>query len=235
IVGENAFAHMSGIHQDGFLKERTTYEIMTPQSIGLPQSRIVLGKLSGRHGFRTRLEEMGYVLTDEELTKAYERFIALCDRKKQVSDRDIRAIVEEGFTAVPEAFRLEYLHVSSGTNTVATATVRVAKGGVVHEEAAVGDGPVDAAYKAIDRVIGISTVLESYQLQAVTGGKDALGEVVVRIRDGENVYVGRGTSTDVIEASARAYLQALNKVAYDRQVTPQSASDGRQLRVNRGA
>ncbi|MBO8141686.1 MAG: 2-isopropylmalate synthase [Firmicutes bacterium] len=217
IVGDNAFAHESGIHQDGFLKERTTYEIMTPESVGIGQSRLVLGKHSGRHAFRVRLQEMGYDLSEEKVQRAYERFIELADRKKHVTDRDIQAIVEEEFVRIPELFALDYLHVTSGTSTLPTATVRILKGGEPREEAATGDGPVDAVYRAIDRVTGIETNLVSYALHGVTSGKDALGEVTVQIRDNGHVYAGRGTSTDVIEASARAYLQALNKLVYDRQ------------------
>lgn len=218
IVGENAFAHEAGIHQDGVLKERTTYEIMTPQSIGLSQSRLVLGKHSGRHAFRERLHEMGYSeLTTDEINRAYESFIELADRKKQVSEKDIQAIVEERMVQVPERYFLEYIQVTSGNTSVATATVRIAHAGEVRQEAACGDGPVDAAYKAIDRATGLEITLESYALQAVTGGKDALGEVLVRIRDNGHQYTGRGTSTDVIEASARAYLQAINKMVHGRE------------------
>ncbi len=225
IVGENAFAHESGIHQDGVLKERSTYEIMTPQSIGVPQSRLVLGKHSGRHAFRERLRELGYNLDASEIEKAYQRFIELADRKKHVTDRDIQAIVEEEIVQVPELFNLEYLHVTTGTTAISTATVRIAKGDEIKEEAATGDGPVDAVYRAIDRVTQIATDLESYSLQGVTSGKDALGEVVVRIRDNGNQYIGRGTSTDVIEASARAYLQAINRLVYDRQVKAQAQAN----------
>src|SRR5690606_22605127 len=142
----------SGIHQDGMLKERTTYEIMTPQSIGLSQSRLVLGKHSGRHAFRARLQELGYQLSEEKIQKAYERFIELCDRKKTVSDRDIQALVEEEVVTVPEVFVLEYLHVVGGSSTVPTATVRLRRDQEVIQEAAIGDGPIDAVYKAIDRV-----------------------------------------------------------------------------------
>lgn len=230
IIGENAFAHESGIHADGVLKERTTYEIMTPQSIGLPQSRLVLGKHSGRALFRQRLSELGYDLSDEEVQKAYERFIELADRKKQVTDRDIRAIVEEKIVDVPHLFDLQYLQVTSGINAVATATVRVKRGDVVMQEAACGEGPVDAAYKAIDRVTGIQTTLESYSLQGVTSGKDALGEVVVRIRKNGVHYVGRGASTDIIEASARAYLHAINKM-----VAESIADDAGERADQRGA
>src|SRR5690625_5085254 len=216
IVGDNAFAHESGIHQDGFLKEPTTYEIMTPQSVGRSESRLVLGKHSGRHAVRVRLEELGYVLTDEQIQRTYERFIELADRKQQVTDRDLQAMVEEDVAPVPEKFILDYIHITSGTRAVATASVRMIVDGEAREEAAVGDGPVDAAYRAIDRLSGLDTNLEGYILNAVTGGTDALGEVTVQIMDNGHVYSGRGTSTDVIIASARAYVQALNKLAHER-------------------
>ncbi len=230
IVGENAFAHESGIHQDGVLKERSTYEIMTPQSIGLPKNRLVLGKHSGRHAFRERLKELGYDLTTDEADNAYQRFIVLADKKKSVTDRDIQAIIEEEIVQVPELYNLDYLHVSTGNTAVSTATVRIARGDDLFVEAATGDGPVDAAYRAIDRVTKMEINLESYSLQGVTGGKDALGEVVVRIRDNGRQYIGRGTSTDVIEASARAYLQAVNRLLHDRQL---SGAEGPERTANR--
>ncbi len=217
IVGENAFAHESGIHQDGMLKERSTYEIMTPQSIGLSQSRLVLGKLSGRHAFREKLRELGYELSEDDIDKAYQRFIELADRKKQVSERDIQALMEEQIVEVEEVYKLEYLQVTTGNSTVPTATVRLHKGEDVIQEAACGDGPVDAVYKAIDRVTGVETRLIAYNLGAVTGGKDALGEVTVQIGDNGHTFLGRGISTDVIQASARAYIQAINKMLTARQ------------------
>lgn len=232
IVGENAFAHESGIHQDGVLKERTTYEIMTPESIGLSSNRLVLGKHSGRHAFRERLKAMGYQLSDEKVQRAYERFIALADRKKTVSDRDIEAIVEEEVVAVPETLVMDYLHVTTGNKTVSTAAVRIKMGDQVIEEAATGDGPVDAVYRAIDRVSGITTTLVGYSLQAATSGKDALGEVTVQVKDNGTVYVGRGTSTDIVEASARAYLQATNKILHARRLH-QEALAGEQKPLQR--
>jgi 2-isopropylmalate synthase len=216
IVGQNAFAHEAGIHQDGVLKERSTYEIMTPQSIGLSSSRLVLGKHSGRHAFRERLRELGYELADADVDKAYERFIELCDRKKTVSDRDIQALVDEQMVQVAEVFVLDYLAVTTGNSTVPTATVRVRQGDEVVQEAACGFGPIDACYKAIDRVTQIETHLVNYSLGAVTGGKDALGEVTVQVRDNGHVFVGRGASTDIVEASARAYLQAINRLVQAR-------------------
>ncbi|MGE5507590.1 MAG: 2-isopropylmalate synthase [Chitinophagales bacterium] len=212
VIGANAFSHESGIHQDGVLKARQTYEIMTPESVGLSRSRLVLGKLSGRAALKARLKELGYQLTNEEFTKTYVRFLAVADRKKEVSDQDLEAIIEGEVLSVPEVYRLDYLHVVSGNTTVPTATVRLTRGDDAFEEAACGDGPVDAVYRAIDRITGLTVSLQEYALRAVTGGKDALGEVFVRIRDNGHRYTGRGTSTDVIEASARAYLQAINKL-----------------------
>ena len=215
VVGDNAFAHEAGIHQDGILKERRTYEIMTPQSVGQSQSRLVLGKHSGRHAFRHRLEELGYQLAGEELERAYQRFLEVADRKKHVTDRDLQAIVEEQRSVgVPETLRLEYFSVSVGTGAVPTATVRLAIGDRVVQEAATGDGPVDALYRAIERAAGVRAELESYQLQALTSGKDALGEVTVRVRDDGQLFVGRAASTDIIEASGRAYVQALNRLLF---------------------
>lgn len=224
IVGDNAFAHESGIHQDGILKQRTTYEIMTPQSIGLHQSRLVLGKHSGRHAFRERLRELGYNLTDEEVNKAFARFIDLADKKKEVSDRDLEALIEDELAVIPESFMLDYIHISTGNETVPTATVRLVRGEKSLQEAACGDGPVDAVYRAIERATGVTVQLESYSLQAVTGGKDALGEVVVRIASEGQTYTGRGTSTDIIEASARAYVHAINKLLYDRERTAEKTA-----------
>lgn len=163
-----------------------------------------------------RLQEFGYNLDDVKAERAYQRFIALADRKKEVTDRDMQAIVEEGSVRIPEQFVLDYLHVTSGTNAMATATVRNVHGGKVRAEAATGDGPVDAVYRAIDRATGIETTPAGYFLNAVTGGKDALGEVTVQVQDNGHVYSGRGISTDVIEASARAYVQALNELAHAR-------------------
>ncbi len=212
IVGANAFAHESGIHQDGVLKNRATYEIMTPESIGLSTNRLVLGKHSGRHAFRERLRELGYNLSDLEVQKAFERFIDLADRKKEVTDQDIESIIEGEIASAPVVYGLEYLHVASGNTTVPTATVSLSYEGRTLEEAACGDGPVDAVFKAIDRITGLTVNLVDYQLKAVTSGKDAQGEVVLRVRDNGHFFTGRGVSTDVIEASARAYLQAVNKL-----------------------
>ncbi len=216
VVGRNAFSHASGIHQDGVLKERSTYEIMNPQLIGLPQSNIVLGKLSGRHAFRERLAELGHILDGGNLNRAFERFKALTDRKKEITDRDLEALVKNEIRATPELFQLDYLHISSGTTVVPTATVGLRRNGGIQEEAACGDGPVDAAFRAVDKITGVQDVtLSEYVLSAITGGKDALGEVTVRVEYGGKTFIGRGLSTDVIEASVKAYLNAVNKVLYE--------------------
>ncbi|HSC72159.1 MAG TPA: alpha-isopropylmalate synthase regulatory domain-containing protein, partial [Candidatus Methylomirabilis sp.] len=212
IVGANAFAHEAGIHQHGVLQKPLTYEIMTPESVGVPKSRLVLGKHSGRHAFKKRLEELGIELGDDDLNKAFVRFKALCDRKKEVFDEDLLALVEEEIMTPAETYTLDHLQFTSGTNIVPTATVRLKVQEDLCQESGWGDGPVDAAYKAIDLITKIPGKLLEYNLRAVTGGKDAVGEVTVAVEmDGQRV-VGRGTSTDVIEASVRAYLHAINKV-----------------------
>ncbi|MGE5598086.1 MAG: 2-isopropylmalate synthase [Bacteroidota bacterium] len=214
IVGSNAFSHEAGIHQDGMLKNRLTYEIMTPQSVGIPTNRLVLGKHSGRHAFRVRLEELGCNLADDELQKAYEIFLEVADRKKDVTDEDLEAIVRGERAAAEDLYELDYLHVSSGITTIPTATVRLRKQGELYEEAACGDGPVDAVYKAVDRIAGLPVKLKEYAIKAVTGGQDALGEVSIRVEaPNGRTLAGRGVSTDIIEASARAYIHALNKAA----------------------
>jgi 2-isopropylmalate synthase len=211
IVGANAFAHESGIHQHGVLSEKSTYEIMTPESIGLSQNRMVLGKHSGRHAFDERLKEMGYSLTPEEVQAAFEKFKNLADKKKVVLDRDIEALVQEKVYEVPEIFTLESFQISSGNKVVATATVSLRRNGNIITEAATGHGPVDAAFNAIERASGVTMTLEDYHLRAVTEGKDALGEVTTRVsKDGE-VFVGRGVSTDIIEASVKAYINGINR------------------------
>lgn len=213
IVGKNSFAHESGIHQDGVLKERSTYEIIDPKVIGVPQSSLVLGKHSGRHAFKSRLAELGYTLSDEELKTAFARFKELCDRKKVITDDDLLALVEEQIRRIPPTFELKYLHVSTGTTVVPTATLGLLVHDRLVEEAACGNGPVDAIYKAIDKITGLKCTLETYGLDAITGGKDAVGSVLVRVRNEKGqTFLGRGISTDVLEASARAYIDAANKI-----------------------
>ncbi|MDI6703244.1 MAG: 2-isopropylmalate synthase [bacterium] len=214
IVGENAFSHESGIHQNGILKESTTYEIIRPETIGLKSRRLVLGKHSGRHALHSHLIELGYELDDNQLNKAFRRFKKLADKKKEIFDEDLEAIVEDEIYTIPEAFHLDYLHVSTGTQAIPTATIRIKKEKRIFQEAATGNGPVDAIYKAIDRITGYNIELLDYSLKAVTRDKDALGEVLVKIRHGDKIVSGRGTSTDVIEASANAYLNAINRLVY---------------------
>lgn len=216
IVGANAFAHSSGIHQDGILKRRSTFEIMSPASIGLKESKLVLTSRSGRHALRHSLEELGYKLKAKELERVYQSFKKLADKKKEIFSGDLEAMVEDEISSIPETFQLEYIHTTSGSQTVPTATIRLKKGAKVIEDAAGGDGPVDAAYRTIDRITGIKGKLLDYSLRAVTSGKDALGEVTVRIAEGKQTVSGRGTSTDIIEASAKAYLNAVNKLIYRR-------------------
>ncbi len=214
IVGANAFAHESGIHVDGILKKRDTYEIMTPESIGLSGSRMVLGRHSGRAGFKDRCASLGYRLNEDELSKAFEKFLEIADKKKEVFDEDIAAIISDEVRGAEQVYQLQYLHVACGTGTLPTASVRVKAGEEIIEKAACGDGPVDAAYVAIRDATGMSPVLENYSIRAVTGGKEALGEASVRIKDDAGrTFIGRGVSTDIIEASAKAYVDAINKMA----------------------
>jgi len=212
IVGGNAFRHESGIHQDGVLKHRATYEIMRPQDVGLGESQLVLGKLSGRHAFAKRLTGLGFRLSSQEIDRAFARFKELADKKKEVFDDDLIALVEDALPAAQETYKLEYVHITSGTATVPTATIRLSKQGKVLQDAASGDGPVDACYKTIDRLTGLAPELVDYGLHAVTKGKDAQGEVTIRLRHRGVEVAGRGTSTDVIEASAKAYVNAINKL-----------------------
>ncbi len=218
VVGKNAFAHESGIHQDGVLKERTTYEIMNPAMVGIAHSNLVLGKHSGRHAFRSRLVELGFSLSEDELNKAFARFKDLADRKKEITDHDIEAIVENEIRKVPATYELAYLHVSSGTTVVPTATVGLTRGEELLEEAACGNGPVDAICKAVDKITGYNCRLATWGISAITAGKDALGEVTLKIAENNSkrLYMGRGISTDVLEASARAYVNAVNKMIYEK-------------------
>ncbi len=211
IVGDNAFAHESGIHQHGVLNNPLTYEIMRPESIGLNQNALILGKLSGRHAFEDRLKSLGYELDAKRIGELFVKFKDLADRKKMVFDRDIEALVAEKASAMPEWYRLVYHHVVSGNRTTATATVRIETDRGSTEQAACGDGPVDAAFKAIERAVGFPICLKDYQIKAVTAGEDALGEATVWLEQDGKIVSGRGLSTDIIEASARACVSAINK------------------------
>ena len=212
VVGANAFAHSSGIHQDGVLKTRNTFEIMSPRDVGLEDTEIVLTARSGRHALRHRLEELGCHLNQEELDKAYARFLEIADKKKEVYDDDLTAIAGDQIRHVPEKYVLEYLHAISGTGTVPSATVRLRVDGQEVLKSACGDGPVDAAYLAIDEATQAGVKVEEYSIRAVTSGSQALGEVSVTVSKDKVTSKGRGISTDVIEASSKAYVDALNRL-----------------------
>ncbi|MCF6093002.1 2-isopropylmalate synthase [Microaerobacter geothermalis] len=213
VVGANAFAHESGIHQDGVLKEQTTYEIIRPETVGFSSNKLVLGKHSGRHAFKDKLVELGYDLTVEQVDKLFVKFKDLADRKKNVTDEDIMALVEERLVDVPTTYSLDYVQVSYGSLSVPTATVKVSYlGREAKEEAATGNGSVDSIYKAIERATQESVELLDYKIASVTDGTDALGEVYVRLRQNGITVQGRGVSTDVLEASAKAYIDAINKI-----------------------
>lgn len=213
IVGANAFAHTSGIHQDGLLKDKNTYEIMRPESIGLTQSRLVMGKLSGRHAFREELATLGYTLSDQELQEAFERFKRLADQKKELFEEDLETIVNKAVTKVPERYSLKGLHVESGLEQRPSATVELVMDGHVSKMTGTGDGPVDAVYRTIATLTETKSHLRAYIVKAITGGTDAQGEVSVRVEENGETVTGHGSDTDIIIASAQAYLNALNKLA----------------------
>jgi 2-isopropylmalate synthase len=216
VVGPNAFAHEAGIHQDGMLKDQRTYEIMRPETVGLPRSRLVLGKHSGRHAFRVRMEELGFTLTEEEVGDAFTRFKELADLKKTVTDADLSVLARQQITDPDAVHQLKDLQVACGQPGLSTATVRLESPGGVQVAAAIGSGPVDAAFRAIDQLVDTEATLIEYDVHSVTAGIDALGEVTVRVRetgaaDGP-VFGGYGADTDIIVASAQAYLGALNRL-----------------------
>lgn len=221
IVGANAFAHSSGIHQDGVLKERTTYEIIDPRDVGVPDSEIILSARSGRHGLRHRLSELGYELDDEKFEKVYHRFLEVADKKKTVETRDLEAIVaDEAEVFFQESYHLEHIQISCGDHSIPTATVRI-KGpdGETYCDADHGSGPVDAVYRAINRVIGEPNELIEFSIEGITEGIDAVGRVTIRIQTDEpvngearTVFSGRGADNDIVVASARAYMFALNRL-----------------------
>lgn len=218
IVGSNAFAHEAGIHQDGVLKERTTYEIMRAEDVGWVGESMVLGKHSGRHAFRKKLESLGFMLKPEELERAFQRFKELCDKKMDIFDEDLYAIVGEEISGAKRTFELVYLHITSGTGLVPTATVKIKKGEEVFTASANGDGPIDAAYRAIDEITKIPVRLEEFDIEAVTGGKEAVGEVMVKISRGKQIARGKGSDTDIIIASAKAYINAINSLLMQRKM-----------------
>ena len=220
IVGRNAFAHESGIHQDGMLKERSTYEIMRPEDVGVPKTDLVLGKHSGRHALRDRVEELGFALSTEQMDQLFDDFKALADKKKEVHDEDIVVLIERHMDDVPALWELVSLHTVAGSSVLPTATVRIKRpDGEIVQDAAIGDGPVDAIFKAVERVTGVRADLHEFVVRGVTGGKDAQGEVTLEleVESADRNYRGRAASTDIIEASALAYLNAVNAIATRKQ------------------
>lgn len=211
IVGANAFAHEAGIHQDGILKHRQTYEIMSAEDVGLTENSLVLGKHSGRHAFADRLKTLGFELDKDELNRAFERFKALADKKKEVLDQDLEAIVSDEVSHADEIYKLNHVQVISGDTSKPTATIQLQKDDEQLDGTGTGAGAVDAIYKTIDEMTGLTIQLVDYNIHSVTGGTDALAEVTVRIKDNDRVFVGRGASLDVLVASAKAYIGAINK------------------------
>ncbi|HNR65261.1 MAG TPA: 2-isopropylmalate synthase [Atribacterota bacterium] len=213
IVGKNAFAHEAGIHQAGVLKDASTYEIMRPQTIGLESNQLVLGKHSGRNAFKSRLAQLGYDLDKEKLDKSFEQFKVLADKKKEIYSEDLLALMSEVLVEeIADIYELSYFHISTGNNILPTATVKLIREGNVFEDAACGDGPVDAVFNAIDRITGVKVKLSDYNIRALTRGKDAQGEAVVEITDNGCSFIGKSASTDTLEASTKAYLKAINKM-----------------------
>lgn len=217
IVGANAFAHQSGIHQDGILKEKLTYEIMTPETVGIPKTSLVLGKLSGRHAFRERIKDLGYRLSEKDFELAFTRFKQLADKKREIYDEDIESIVVEEVLRVPRRYKLVYLNVVAGNVTVPTATVQMEVDGKLVQEAGFGDGPVDATFKTIKKLTHTRSKLLQFAINAITSGTEAQGEVTVRLEEKGQTVIGQGADTDVIVASAKAYINALNKIEFKKQ------------------
>ena len=214
IVGANAFAHESGIHQDGLLKNRLTYEIMDPEQIGLSSSRLVMGKHSGRHAFSKRVEELGFDLTEEEIERLFKRFKELADKRKEILDEDIEALVAEEILRVPDIYKLEYLNVVSGTVAVPTATVKLRIRGKEFQSAGFGVGPIDATFNTIAKMIETRSKLLRFSVNSISGGMDAQGEVTVRLEEDGIVALGKGADSDIITASAKAYINGLNRLEY---------------------
>ncbi|QKG83996.1 2-isopropylmalate synthase [Kroppenstedtia pulmonis] len=216
VVGANAFAHESGIHQDGMLKHSETYEIIRPEMVGQTKSLLVMGKHSGRHAFQDKLESMGYQFSDEQLNQLFIRFKELTGRKKRIEDEDLISLVEERWGETEEVFSFDSIQLSYGSRSMASLRLKDTREDKMKEEAACGNGSVDAIFRAIDRITNEKVELEDYKIISVTQGKDALGEVYVKLRQGEHTIQGRGVSTDILEASARAYIHAVNRLLFIR-------------------
>ena len=223
IVGANAFRHESGIHQDGVIKMPITFEIMDPRTVGIPARSLVLGKLSGRRAFKERLTELGYSLSEDDFNHAFSTFKELADKKKEITDRDIESLIAQELRTVSEVYHLDQIQVSCGDRGIPTATVRlIAPDGQVLADAALGTGPVDAVYKAINRIVGVPNELTEFTVKSITEGIDAIGEVLIRIESKGITYTGRGADTDIIVASAKAYMNALNRLLAARKVAGSS-------------
>lgn len=213
IVGANAFSHESGIHQDGVIKMPITYEIIDPRTVGIPASSLVLGKTSGRHAFKERLAELGYSLSEEDFNRTFNAFKELADKKKGITDKDIESLIAEEMRTVSEVYHIDRVQVSCGDRGVPTAAIRlITPDGQVLADAALGTGPVDAVYKAINRLVKVPNVLTEFVVKSVTEGIDAIGEVLIRIESDGVTYTGRGADTDIIVASAKAYINAINRL-----------------------
>jgi len=220
IVGANAFRHQSGIHQDGVIKMPITYEIMDPRTVGIPASSLVMGKLSGRHAFKERLAELGYSLSEADFNRAFSVFKELADKKKEVTDKDIESLIAEEQRSVTATYHLDRLQVTCGDRGIPTAAVRlIGPEGQVLADAALGTGPVDAVYQAINRLVGVPNVLTEFTVQSITEGIDAIGEVLIRIESDGVTYTGRGADTDIIAASAKAYINSLNRLLAAKKAT----------------
>ena len=228
VVGANAFAHEAGIHQDGVLKNRMTYEIMEPATIGLSSNRLVLGKHSGRHAFRQKLGELGYDLTNQEIDKLFEKMKELADKRKELLDEDIEALIAEEILRIPDVFQLLYLNVVSGTVTIPTATVRLLVKGNEVQSSGFGVGPIDATYNTIAKMTGTRSILLRFAVNSITGGMDAQGEVTVRLQENGLVSLGKGADPDIITASAKAYINGLNRLEYMKE-NPSLNADERRL------
>jgi len=230
VVGENAFAHEAGIHQDGMIKNRSTYEIMDPRDLGVPESKLVLGKHSGHHALKRRIAELGYTIDEKTLGEVYEIFKKLADKKKHVYDEDIEAILDQQLQMERAAWELVRFQVTSGSDAIATATVVIADTeGHEQIDAATGDGPIDAVYSAIQLITGVAVTLEDYSCRGVTGGKDAQGEASVQVSHEGRPFHGRGFSTDVVEAAAQALLAAMNRIRNSEQREAAAPDDERRI------
>ncbi len=218
IVGSNAFAHEAGIHQAGVLRARETYEIMNPQDIGITESKLILGKHSGRNAFISKLKELGYELKDDDIEKTFEAFKVLADKKKEITDKDIESLVNDEICICEEIYKLSDLKIASGTKLKPKATVVLLFKNKKKKAIATGFGPIDAVYKAISKIVKRNFQLVDFTIQAITGGTDALGEVTVRIKENDNVYSGHGSDMDIIVASAKAYINAINKLVGDKKI-----------------